>query len=207
MNTLYHRWLNLAGKLNASLEAVEQLYKNLEKAYSSADRHYHNLSHLEFMFAEIDRENIAEPAIEFATWYHDIVYKPGSKRNERKSADIAREALLTLGADRILIDKVENMIMATRGHTVDPGDETTALFLDVDIAILGAEPEVYRRYADAIRKEFRWLPDSAYQKGRAEFLASLRQRSTIFLTPGFHARHEKRARKNIDMELATLKRA
>lgn len=205
MNILRNRWHMLTEKFNAPIEVTEGLFESIEGAYSGVNRHYHNLSHLEFMFAEIDRENIGDTQIEFATWYHDAVYKPGSKRNEQKSADVARHALTSLGAEPKLIEKVNDMIMATRHHACDPDDETIALFLDVDMAILGTQPAVYRRYADAVRKEIRWLPDFIYRKTRSEFLATLKQRDALFLTPRFYARYEKQARENIERELASLK--
>lgn len=208
MNTFLHtRWHAGVSAFNASPDITEHLYKNIEQAYGGVNRHYHNLSHLEFMFAEIDRENIGNAIIEFATWYHDVIYKPGSNRNERKSADIARHALASLGAKPALIDKVAGMILATRHHTCDPGDEATALFLDVDMAILGTDDGAYQRYADAVRKEVWWLPDFTYRKARSEFLASLTQRDSIFLTPRFHTRYETQARENIEKELAALKHA
>jgi predicted metal-dependent HD superfamily phosphohydrolase len=205
MNTLLHaRWKTGISAFCASPDIAEDLYKDIEQAYGGANRHYHNLFHLEFMFSEIDRENIGNTAIEFATWYHDFIYRPGSKRNERKSADIARHALALLGAKPVLIDRVAGMILATRHHACDPGDETTALFLDIDMAVLGTDEVAYQRYADAVRKEVWWLPDFAYRKARSEFLASLAQRNAIFLTPRFHARYEKPARENIERELFAL---
>lgn len=208
MNAFLHaRWHAGVSTFKASRDITEPLYKDIEQAYGGVNRHYHNLSHLEFMFAEIDREDIDNIAVEFATWYHDFIYKPGSKRNERKSADIARHALASLGAKPALIDKVAGMILATRHHACDPGDETTALFLDVDMAILGTDEAAYQRYADAVRMEVWWLPDFAYRKARSDFLTSLMQRNTIFLTPRFRARYETRARENIERELAVLKRA
>ena len=46
------------------------------------------------------------------------------------------------------------------------------IFLDLDLAIIGTEPNKYLEYAKAIRKEYRWLGDRDYQRGRIKVLTN-----------------------------------
>lgn len=206
MDNLLIRWRAITDKLNAPKSLVEHGYHDIKKAYSGVNRHYHTLSHLAFMFAEVDREDIKDDGIEFAIWYHDLVYRAGSASNERKSADIASHALTNLGLPQNKIIKIKQMIMATKDHVCEPGDKATALFLDIDMSILGAQSTIYQHYSDSIRKEMFWLPLALYRKARLDFLRSLEYRDTLFLTEIFQQRYEKQARKNIAEEQDFLRR-
>jgi hypothetical protein len=59
------------------------------------NRHYHNLVHLVCMFDFVKRASkagvtLTDPAaVEWAVWFHDIVYQPSSKSNEADSAELA----------------------------------------------------------------------------------------------------------------------
>lgn len=59
------------------------------------NRHYHNLAHLMCMFDFVKRASKAgialvdAAAVEWAVWFHDIVYTPCSKSNEADSAELA----------------------------------------------------------------------------------------------------------------------
>jgi predicted metal-dependent HD superfamily phosphohydrolase len=60
-----------------------------------ANRHYHNLAHLMCMFDFVKRASkagvtLTDPAaVEWAVWFHDIVYQASSKSNEADSAELA----------------------------------------------------------------------------------------------------------------------
>jgi len=204
MKILFARWQALTEKFNAEPGSAERLYNDIEMAYGHRNRHYHNLSHLEFMFEEIDRENINDVHLEYATWYHDIVYKPGNLSSEMKSSIIANEALNQLGVTQDIITKVCQMIIATKDHSCDPIDEVTASFIDVDMSILGSASPVYKQYAESIRKEAAWLPDILYRKARLDFLTSLDLRESLFITETFKCKYEHQARQNIEEEKQLL---
>jgi predicted metal-dependent HD superfamily phosphohydrolase len=59
------------------------------------NRHYHNLAHLLCMFDFVKRASkagitLVDPAaVEWAVWFHDIIYQPSSKSNEAESAELA----------------------------------------------------------------------------------------------------------------------
>ncbi len=69
----------------------------LVAAYGEPHRAYHGLAHVAHVFAELDGVPLSDPAVEWATWYHDAVYRPGRRDNEARSAALARGALEALG--------------------------------------------------------------------------------------------------------------
>jgi len=82
-------------------------------------------------------------------------------------------------------------------------NELVALFLDLDLSILGADEEVYDAYSRQIRKEYIHVPLSDYQHGRISVLKSFLKRDRLFFTSHFHP-HEQKARENILQEVSSL---
>ncbi|MCW3847666.1 hypothetical protein OF829_10465 [Sphingomonas sp. LB-2] len=134
---------------------------------------YHNRDHitamLEAMAASFSGLGEREARIlRYAIWLHDIVYDATATDNERRSADIALE-LLDWPEDELRA--IETCIMATKGHAAD--DALAQILVDLDLAILAADRADYRRYALAIRDEYRIYPDAQYRAGRARVLEHL----------------------------------
>jgi predicted metal-dependent HD superfamily phosphohydrolase len=93
-----------------------------------------------------------------------------------------------------------SLILKTKTH--DAGDDPDAkVLLDADLAILGANENAYRYYAQQIRKEYDWVPEPEYRSGRQQVLTKFLARPRIyhFLNP-----LEKPARRNIAAEIAQL---
>jgi hypothetical protein len=80
---------------------------------------------------------------------------------------------------------------------------TARLVCDIDLAILGSEPEKYDQYARQIRREYAWVPLDRYREGRISFLQRLLAGPGIYQTEEL-AYLEKPARSNVERELANL---
>src|SRR5262249_29032264 len=126
-----------------------KLRDELVRAYAAPERHYHNLTHIEAMLDLMRRHEdaLSDPqSVEVAISFHDAIYDTGRHDNEEKSADLAANRLAALlSPDRIAY--VVGMIRATAGHHVPDGLDDAqrhdcAVFLDMDLAILGSTPEV-----------------------------------------------------------------
>ena len=74
----------------------------------------------------------------------------------------------------------------------------------MDLAILGANEETYKEYSKAIRKEYAWVSEPAYRKGRKKVLQSFIERESVYFTDEMKIRYEKQARKNINSEIKVL---
>jgi predicted metal-dependent HD superfamily phosphohydrolase len=76
--------------------------------------------------------------------------------------------------------------------------------LDIDLAILAADPAEFDEYERAIRAEYAWVPDENYRAARAKILQSFLDRERIYRTAPFAGR-EARARANIERALSRLR--
>ena len=181
------------------LIAPEGLMRRLMDAWAEPQRHYHSLQHLRECLA------LLEPAldlaqhpgeVELALWFHDAVYAPQGKDNEARSADWACDALAQAGAGSAVQQRVRALIMATC-HDAVPVDDDARLLVDIDLAILGADPARFAEYDAQVREEYRWVPDWLYRRKRKEVLAGFLARPAIYGTERFRDRFEGRARENL----------
>jgi predicted metal-dependent HD superfamily phosphohydrolase len=190
-----------------------KLRDELVRAYTAPDRHYHNLAHIEAMLGlmRTHEDALSDPtSVEVAIWFHDAIYDTRQHDNEEKSAELAAERLAAvLSPDRI--DRITSMIRATAGHFVPEGfDEAVkrdcALFLDMDLAILGSTPVEFTAYEEAVRREYGWVPEALWSEGRRKVLQSFLARPAIYASPPFRASHEAAARENLTRSLERLAR-
>ena len=201
---LHQRWQQLTGSLNADPARVSAEFREIAARYTESHRSYHNLSHLSAVFADLDRFGVTGASVELAVWFHDIIYRPLSSRNESRSALFATRALRRLGADGALVERVAQLIIMTRRHQCPPGDEEAQWFLDADMAILGVPEPKYRDYTERVRREFAQLPGPLYRRGRRRFLSALDASERVFGSDRFFDAYESHARANIAWELRQL---
>jgi predicted metal-dependent HD superfamily phosphohydrolase len=183
----------------------------LARAYTAPDRDYHSLAHIEAMLglAQTHAGALSDPeAVEAAIWFHDAIYDTRRHDNEDKSAALAAERLRGAATDD-RIERIAAMIRATAGHALPEfSDERAAhdcaLFLDMDLAILGSEPDGFAAYEAGVRREYSWVPQPLWIMGRCKVLEDFLARPAIYLTPQFRASHEAAARRNLAQSLTAL---
>lgn len=181
-------------------------------AYTATGRHYHDLRHIEALLglAEAYGDLIADrEAVEAAIWFHDAIYDTHCQDNEERSAALAVARLAgRTHADRIA--HIAAMIRATAGHAL-PDDAAArrdcALFLDMDLAILGSPPAEFDAYEAAVRREYDWVAEAQWKLGRRAVLAQFLARPAIYATRRLRASHEAAARRNLARAIARLERA
>lgn len=159
-------------------------------------RVYHTVKHVKDLLAHYDG---SDPNIVAAAWYHDIVYDPRASDNEERSEQVMREELAD--NQRVDIEQVSIMILDTKTHK--PQNEQSALFSDLDMSILAADPESYKAYSLSIRHEYKHVGQSAFAEGRRAFLESVLSKDRIFFTDDF-SHLEAQARVNLTNELAEV---
>jgi predicted metal-dependent HD superfamily phosphohydrolase len=197
---LLQRWRALAG------EGADTLGEALIRAWDEPQRHYHDQSHLSWLLDEADRRSalIRDPAfVGYAIWFHDAVYLPGEPENERHSADWARTSLQHAPE---LAARVGRVIEMTKAHHEGEADGDAALFLDMDIAILGARWDDYCRYAAGVRREFSDYSDGAFAAGRWGFLEKQLMRDRTFRTDLYESELGETARANLRWELEEMRK-
>ena len=127
------------------VDLVNECWEEIVLHYSSKNRHYHNLNHLEYMMklAHDYRAEIVDfDVILFSIFYHDIIYNSKRSDNELKSAQLADDRLAKLGVSNDQIRKCHRQILATKEHNNETESDTNFL-VDFDLAILGDGPKIY----------------------------------------------------------------
>jgi len=180
----------------------------IEAAHAQPPRAYHNLGHVQALLHH-HRDVAAGPGwrqpreVALAMLYHDAVYEAGRGDNEARSAAMARAAIARWLPDAgVDAERVAALIALTARHGQVRGDELdadAALFLDSDMAILGAPPEVFDAYDRGIAEEYRGkVPGFLFRLNRRRFLKGVLAQPRIFFSDFFHARYDAQARVNLN---------
>jgi predicted metal-dependent HD superfamily phosphohydrolase len=180
----------------------------LDSAWAEPHRRYHGTDHLRDCLARLDEAPPGDERreeVEAALWYHDAVYRPGARDNEARSAEMADRWLREGGVPADRAGEVARLVRAT-DHTAPPlgSDPSASLVCDVDLSILGRDPEEFAEYETRIREEYRHVPAPVYRAGRAGILAALLRRDPLFLTAYFRDRYEAPARRNLRRAIEQL---
>ena len=99
--------------------------------------------------------------------------------------------------------KCRNIILATKAHD-QSDDPDTNYFTDADLSILGKPKTEYFNYTQAIRKEYKVLPDLIYKPGRIRVIRHFLEMERIYKSEYFYKQYELSARQNLKDELRML---
>jgi len=186
---------------------AQKNFDYIMQQYGQSPRFYHNEKHLINLFQMIlPYKNRLEQAdtVFLAIFYHDVIYKTLLKNNERKSANIALKQMSEMNFSVAMKQEVFALIVATEKHEATEKTNNVHFFLDADLAILGQNEETYRTYCEAIRKEYRLVPNAIYKAGRRKILKHFLQKSRLYFTKEMQDKFEQQARLNIAQELENL---
>ena len=191
---------------NTPFQLPEGLLRALVAAYAAPPRAYHSFAHVQEVLRHVETVS-AGPGwthareVFLAALFHDAVYVVGRSDNEARSADLALQALATfLPAEPLDTALIRTLIELTARHgklVRADLDEDARLFLDCDMAILGASPAAFDAYDAAIAEEYRSVPRPIFRFNRRRFLKHLLETDRIFLSDFFHARLDAAARANL----------
>lgn len=173
-------------------------FDDLISLYSEPHRFYHNVSHLEFLAAEFakheDKFGQDRSAVLAALFFHDAIYECKPGHDEQKSADYMVAVLNDLGMGAAVIERAKKIVLATADHEAQ-GDYAAQLFLDMDMSILAAPPEVYDQYVEGVTKEFCTklsLARPVFEQARVEkFIEPTLAKGAIFSTDDYKGLEEK----------------
>lgn len=181
-------------------EYSEQLVEDIKSSYSESYRYYHNWQHVEEIIASHFKW-YGEPQyafLETAIW-HDVIYVPGSKTNEKFSS-----ALYTANTPILRDNRVNNVIEASANHWNRPKGlpEWAHQFLDMDLIGFVENP---RRNSAKVYQEFKPFFDmNKIIAGRRTFF------NTIIASDNFYYTLPKevsqKAIENIRLELEQLEK-
>lgn len=197
-------WHSLLQNLQANSQLGEVIFVDLVNAYSNRARHYHNLEHIQHLLSLSEKVRDMSDrftVLQCSAWFHDYIYDSQAKDNEMKSAVHAEKNLNILNVSPDIIQLVKQIILSTQKHQPLINSIDNLIFLDIDLSILGTSTDKYLRYVQAIRKEYDWLCDRDYQKGRKQVLTNFLAREKIYYTDYFYQQLEVQARINLKAEI------
>jgi predicted metal-dependent HD superfamily phosphohydrolase len=189
----------------------DDVVAELKARHGEAGRAYHNWAHVEALlrwFAEVESELHDPEAVKLAVFFHDAVYEPTRGDNEAESAALLRSRMAGRVAPETLARAVR-LVEATHKHLVPEGlseadASDAAVFLDMDLSILGAPEPVFDRYERDIRTEYVHVPEDAFRQGRAAVLRRFAERERLYFSTWGRDRFEAAARANIARSIAKL---
>ena len=194
------RWLRLMRQVGFP-ESVST-YEKLTAKYAEKHRAYHNAQHILYCLKQLDAHYSSVKLageVELALWFHDAIYSPLSKRNEKRSALWLKAFLRQNQMNQSAIGRITSYILATEKHLPLSGDPDGWLLLDIDLSILGESEDVFFQYDQQIHQEYRWVPERMYWKKRLKLMRGFLERETLYFTPVFKASHEDQARQNLSV--------
>jgi predicted metal-dependent HD superfamily phosphohydrolase len=186
--------------------AVRAAGEDLLARYAEPHRRYHDRRHLAEVLAALRRLTAGQAVpgeVVCAAWLHDAVHD-GRDDDEERSAVLATRVLTDLGVAPQVVDEVARLVRLTLTHDPAPDDVSGALLSDADLAVLGADPVRYARYAADVRQEYAHVDDDAFRSGRMAVLRSLLDRPRLYVTHEGHRTWNSAARRNLRDEIKEL---
>lgn len=193
-----HRLNKLVENMTGTQPRDEAISRIID-AYCEPHRHYHDYSHIEHCLREFDEvRSLCESPdeVEFAIWFHDVIYDPHRSDNEEMSALDAKKNLTELSCSENKVNKVQQLILIT-SHDQFPVTQDAKIIVDIDLSILGQPSNIFDIYEKNIRAEYFWVPEEAYRVGRSKILSSFLDRSPIYYTDRFEKLYGNQARENL----------
>ena len=203
LDFLQSEWDTLVSASAKNKIVAHDYFAKFIAAYSEPHRAYHTSAHIQHVIHLLHDAAVSDPAVYWASFYHDYVYRPGASDNEMLSSVIAANQLGHMGVEKVTIERISKLIIATKHHAISPLDIDGSAFLDADMAILGASPENYEKYAIAVRQEFSKTPQFLFNIGRKNFLRGVLNQPRIYITDWFFDKFENTARRNIQQEISS----
>lgn len=202
VDPLLASWTDALGTGPDVLAAGEDLLAR----YDEPHRRYHDRRHLAEVLAALRRLTAGQEvpaAVVCAAWLHDAVHD-GRNDDEERSAVLATRLLTGLAVAPDVVDEVARLVRMTLTHDPAPDDVRGALLSDADLAVLGADPVRYARYAQDVRQEYAHVDDDAFRSGRTAVLRDLLDRPRLYVTEQGHALWDAAARRNLRDEISRL---
>lgn len=195
---------------------VDSLLEQVFTAYSNNSRFYHNLEHIAHCLQELQwceaNYKLSSNLIEQLTiglLCHDIIYNSDNKEtsDEEQSATWFESFARKIGHDNESTNIIANMIRKTAYLSGKVKAETSEekLLCSIDLSILAQSSKVYNWYSKMVRKEYSFVSDEDFHKGRITVLETLVKNDRLYLHE-YYQHYEQRAKKNLLLEIETLKK-
>jgi predicted metal-dependent HD superfamily phosphohydrolase len=197
---------NLLKELNCEKFYRRNILDALWNAMNSPKTYYHTPVHILSIFAFKQKHSIdISKEQELALWFHDAIYRPGSKENEYNSIMFMQSLLTDTGIDKKVIQTASEYISLTEHHLEDTvAFDDGKLIMDLDMNGFSADREIFNKQNEMIELEFCQPKVEGYGcseydfiTGRLKFLNALASKKSIYRTQWFLDNCEKTAQENL----------
>ncbi len=158
-------------------DSISKTIQNLLKMYSDESRSYHSKSHLLYMLQNIPEEenSLNYIALLLSIFAHDCIMKEenGVSAEERSARYL--ESILKSSSS----DLAAQCVRATE-YLYNPDvdkiitlNKEAKILVSLDLAILGSNQAIYKKYAEKVRQEYLKYPEKDYISGRIKALKHL----------------------------------
>ena len=205
---LHELWKFAWTDLGIRFDYAEQegLFDKMIVRYDEPHRYYHTRKHILDCiesWEQVYEVELKHPhAVALALYYHDVVYDTHRGDNEDRSADLFAHHAASLGLASLHIERIIQMILATKNH--DSDDSDTRVLLDIDLSILGADSDAFWQFEAQIRREYFWVPEALYRAERAKIMRGFLASEPLFHTTYFRDRLESQAKANLKALITSL---
>src|SRR4051794_20184465 len=86
-------WVTLVKSYGVNEAEAAATFAGIAGLYSEPGRYYHTLKHIWYVLDTVrGLQDLSQnwPAVQFAAWFHDVIYDSQAKDNEEKSAEYAQ---------------------------------------------------------------------------------------------------------------------
>ena len=178
--------------------------------WSEPLRRYHTPQHLREVLDALDEvvgdsasDARPERSTRLAAWFHDSVYEGRAGADEEASARLAEVCLDGLVPARE-VEEVARLVRLTASHRVEDDDRRGGVFIDADLAILGAGEGRYLEYSRQVRAEYHHVAADDFRLGRLIALEQLAALDPLYRTMGARRWWTDPARHNMAAERERL---
>ena len=176
---------------------------------------YHTPIHTMNMFTFTNEHKIELSNEELlAIFFHDAIYRPGSKVNEANSSLFMESLLVDTGISTNSLTLASNIIKDTAYHISGEIQKESELVMDIDVSGFAATPGQFAFQSKLIEYEFQRSPHRSdeivysleqFLTGRLAFLEKLKSKKSLYRTPFFMSKFEKKAQLNISNAISEVK--
>jgi predicted metal-dependent HD superfamily phosphohydrolase len=174
--------------------------------YNEYHRKYHTIEHIKHGLNLLrDVEDLCRNyyLVQFAWFYHDLIYIPTYNYNESASAHRAFFDAWQFDFSEEERKEIFSLVMATDHYHESVTEKDEEIIHDVDLAVLGSEPEKYKEYSGQIKLEY-MIYKKNFKKERIKILQDFLDSEFIYYTEYFRDRFGEQALTNISDELENL---
>ena len=196
-------WFRLWYGMDAKNANGWEIFFDIFQRYCESHRYYHDYGHVIQLLGEFKgvRHLCQNPnAVEVDLYCHDVIYVPGARDNEERSAEFTCGMLRHARVAEPFIREASRLVLLSKKHTAAKNDTDGCISIDLDLSILGQPPAVYDVYEERVRKEWvltKAVSEEEFIHGRAAFLTRFLRRESVYLTSYFREKYEDAAQKNL----------